>query len=130
MIWNSLRLKPPPTCDDDCSLGWRIEFRPMELQFTDFENAAFAVFLSLLTRAILSFRIDLRMLISLVEQNMQTAQQRNAIETKRFFFSTNQHQIQPMTIDQIINGYVSVSLLFFSFLFHFVCQLFRKILLV
>jgi len=119
MVWNSLRLKPPPTCDDDCSLGWRIEFRPMELQFTDFENAAFAVFLSLLTRAILSFRIDLRMLISLVEQNMQTAQQRNAIETKRFFFSTNQHQIQPMTIDQIINGYVSVSLLFFSFSFSF-----------
>jgi glutamate--cysteine ligase catalytic subunit len=31
MVWNTLRFKPPPT-PDQTSLGWRIEFRPMEVQ--------------------------------------------------------------------------------------------------
>lgn len=106
MVWNSLRFKPPPSSDEHHSLGWRIEFRPMELQLNDFENAAFAVFLSLLTRAILSYRIDLRMPISLVRQNMDQAQLRNTIRLNQFHFPTNEHRIQSMTIDQIINGYV------------------------
>jgi glutamate--cysteine ligase catalytic subunit len=33
MVWNSLRFKPPPT-QDDTSMGWRIEFRPMEVFIT------------------------------------------------------------------------------------------------
>lgn len=110
MVWNSLRFKPPPSSeDDDYSLGWRIEFRPMELQITDFENAAFSVFLSLLTRAILSYRIDLRMLISLVHENMHKAQQRNTIQLNQFHFPTNissssERSTRLMTIDEIING--------------------------
>jgi glutamate--cysteine ligase catalytic subunit len=27
--WNSLRFKPPPSADSD--IGWRVEFRPMDI---------------------------------------------------------------------------------------------------
>lgn len=110
MIWNSLRFKPPVT-DEMTSLGWRIEFRPMELQLTDFENAALSVFLILLTRSILSFEIDLRIPISLIHENMQRAQMKNTIQQATFFFRKTNH-ICEMTIDEIING--SVRFLSFS----------------
>lgn len=54
--WQSMRFKPPPP---NSGIGWRVEFRPLELQLTDFENAAFVVFVVLLTRAILSFKLNL-----------------------------------------------------------------------
>jgi hypothetical protein len=38
----------------------------MEIQMTDFENAAFSVFMVLLTRAIISFDLNFYMPISLV----------------------------------------------------------------
>ncbi|CAG2113465.1 unnamed protein product, partial [Medioppia subpectinata] len=40
--WQTMRFKPPPL--NQQSIGWRVEFRPMEIQMTDFENAAFSVF--------------------------------------------------------------------------------------
>ena len=45
--------------------GWRVEFRPCELQFTDFENAAAASFIVLLTRAILSYKWNLLIPLSM-----------------------------------------------------------------
>ena len=59
---------PPPTfflSPCACS-GWRVEFRPCEVQLTDFENAAFSVFIVLLTRTILSFGLNLYMPLSKV----------------------------------------------------------------
>ncbi|CAF0977804.1 unnamed protein product [Adineta steineri] len=111
MVWNSLRFKPPVS-EDSASLGWRIEFRPMELQITDFENAALSVFLTLLTRAILSYNIDLRMPISLVNENMERAQMKNNIQIKKFHFPTQifhdrncqKHETREMSMDEIING--------------------------
>jgi glutamate--cysteine ligase catalytic subunit len=58
----------------------------MEVQITDFENAAFSVFLVLLTRAILAFNLNLYMPISKVDDNMQRAQKRNAAREGKFFF--------------------------------------------
>ena len=29
-MWNTLRLKPPPLDDD--KMGWRVEFRPMDVK--------------------------------------------------------------------------------------------------
>lgn len=54
-VWQTLRFKPPlpPSCNSD--MGWRVEFRSMEVQLTDFENAAFAIFIVLLSRALLKF---------------------------------------------------------------------------
>jgi hypothetical protein len=42
-----------------------VEFRPCELQISDFENAAVVCFVVLLTRAILSYKWNLLMPISL-----------------------------------------------------------------
>ncbi|XP_054050103.1 glutamate--cysteine ligase catalytic subunit isoform X3 [Rissa tridactyla] len=53
--WQTMRFKPPPPNSD---IGWRVEFRPMEVQLTDFENSAYVVFVVLLTRVILSYKLD------------------------------------------------------------------------
>jgi glutamate--cysteine ligase catalytic subunit len=55
--WQTVRWKPPPprVTPEDPHIGWRTEFRSMELQLTDFENAAFTVFVVLITRVILAF---------------------------------------------------------------------------
>ena len=61
--WQTVRFKPPPA---NSSIGWRVEFRSMEVQVTDFENAAFAVFIVLLSRAIMEYQLNLYMPISKV----------------------------------------------------------------
>lgn len=62
--WQTLRFKPPPP---NSSIGWRVEFRSMEVQMTDFENAAYAVFIVLLSRAIMSMNLNFYMPISKVQ---------------------------------------------------------------
>eukprot|EP00163_Fabomonas_tropica_P020853 TRINITY_DN36761_c0_g1_i1.p1 TRINITY_DN36761_c0_g1~~TRINITY_DN36761_c0_g1_i1.p1 ORF type:complete len:692 (-),score=111.14 TRINITY_DN36761_c0_g1_i1:95-2089(-) len=81
--WNTVRFKPPPP---GTNIGWRVEFRPMEVQLTDFENAAFTVFSVLLSRVILSFDLNLYMPLSKVDENMQRAHARDAIHTQKFWF--------------------------------------------
>lgn len=61
--WQTVRFKPPPA---QSPIGWRVEFRSMEVQATDFENAAFAVFIVLLSRAIMEYQLNLYMPISKV----------------------------------------------------------------
>lgn len=61
--WQTLRFKPPPP---NSPIGWRVEFRTMEVQMTDFENAAFAVFIVLLSRAIMSQNLNFYIPISKV----------------------------------------------------------------
>ncbi|ORY31829.1 glutamate-cysteine ligase-domain-containing protein [Naematelia encephala] len=84
--WQTIRFKPPPV---NSPIGWRVEFRSMEVQMTDFENAAFSIFIVLLTRAILSFDLNFYMPISQIDENMQRAQQRNAARAGKFFFRRN-----------------------------------------
>ncbi|KAJ8908709.1 hypothetical protein NDN08_005414 [Rhodosorus marinus] len=84
--WNTVRFKPPPP---DSDIGWRTEFRSMEVQFTDFENAAFSIFIVLLSRVIIAFDLNLYMPISKVDENMQIAHERNAAESGRFYFRRN-----------------------------------------
>ena len=81
--WQTMRFKPPPV---NSSIGWRVEFRSMEVQLTDFENAAFALFIVLLSRALLQFDVNMYMPISKVDENMQRAQLRNAAAGQKFFF--------------------------------------------
>lgn len=82
--WQHIRFKPPPPGPD--GPGWRVEFRPMEIQLTDYENAAFSIFTVLLTRAILSFDLNLYMPIARVTENMETAHRRDAVNQERFWF--------------------------------------------
>jgi glutamate--cysteine ligase catalytic subunit len=86
--WQTVRWKPPPPRNgpNDPHIGWRTEFRSMELQLTDFENAAYAAFTVLLTRVILAFDLNLYIPISRVDANMQRAHSRNAAANGRFYF--------------------------------------------
>ncbi|XP_022239246.1 glutamate--cysteine ligase-like [Limulus polyphemus] len=84
--WQTVRLKVP---SPDGSIGWRVEFRPMEVQLTDFENAAYAVFVMLLTRVILSLKLNFLIPISKVDENYEEAQKRDAVRSRTFWFQTN-----------------------------------------
>ncbi|KAK4248793.1 glutamate--cysteine ligase [Corynascus novoguineensis] len=84
--WQHMRFKPPPA---DNNIGWRVEFRPMEIQITDFENAAFAVFIVLITRVILSYNLNFYIPIVKVDENMETAHARDAVLTRKFYFRRN-----------------------------------------
>ena len=81
--WQHMRFKPPPPSND---IGWRVEFRPMEIQITDFENAAFSIFIVLVTRAILSFDLNFYIPIPRTTENMETAHARNAVLDQKFYF--------------------------------------------
>ncbi|CAH1117918.1 unnamed protein product [Phaedon cochleariae] len=81
--WQTMRFKPPPP---NSTIGWRVEFRPCEVQITDFENAAIVCFIVLLTRVILSYQLNFLIPISKVDENMQNAQKRNAAREQKFWF--------------------------------------------
>ncbi|KAK5115342.1 Zn finger-containing GTPase- Activating Protein for ARF [Meristemomyces frigidus] len=81
--WQHMRFKPPPAGSD---IGWRVEVRPMEIQITDFENAAFAVFVVLITRAILSLDLNFYLPIPRTTENMETAHRRDAVLNDKFYF--------------------------------------------
>jgi glutamate--cysteine ligase catalytic subunit len=101
-----MRFKPPPP---NSNIGWRVEFRSMEVQLTDFENAAFSIFIVLLTRAILSFGLTFYIPISKVsetqnlnpmifdhlfcatkvDENMKRAHKRDACRSEKFMFRKN-----------------------------------------
>lgn len=108
-----MRFKPPPP---NSSIGWRVEFRPCEVQITDFENAAIVCFTVLLTRVILSYKLNLLIPISKVDQNMVKAQKRDAVKVEKFWFRRDitsdiksddtQSEYTEFTINEIINGKV------------------------
>ncbi|KAJ9630102.1 glutamate--cysteine ligase [Knufia peltigerae] len=81
--WQHMRFKPPPP---DADIGWRVEFRSMEIQITDFENAAFSIFIVLVTRAILSFDLNFYIPIPRTTENMETAHARDAVMKEKFWF--------------------------------------------
>ena len=73
--WQTCRWKPPPppsTHDgkEDPHIGWRTEFRSMEVQLTDFENAAFTVFVALITRVVLAFDLAFYIPLSKVSRSV------------------------------------------------------------
>lgn len=88
----------------DTQTGWRVEFRTAELQITDFENAAFVAFLSLLVRTILNELVDLRVAMSLVDENMRRAQKRDACIREKFHFRMNDGTVTELSINEIMNG--------------------------
>jgi len=104
--WQTVRFKPPPP---NSTIGWRVEFRSIEAQLTEFENAAFAVFVILLTRALSDSNLNLYLPLSKVDENMKRAHQRDAVKQQKFYF---RESVQPdsadsfreMTADEIING--------------------------
>lgn len=106
--WQTCRFKPPSPTNPE--LGWRVEFRPMEVQLTDRENAAFAVYSVLLARTLLHFQLSLYLPISLVDINLSRAQKRDAVLNDLFYTRTNitnnqeACSISLRTLDDIINN--------------------------
>ncbi|CAF1115023.1 unnamed protein product [Adineta ricciae] len=101
LVWNTLRLKPPPLDDD--LMGWRVEFRPMDIQMTDFGNAALTVFVALMTRVILTYNLDFAIPISQVNENMNRAHHRDSARQEKFYFRCG-NEISEMYMNEIING--------------------------
>ncbi|XP_034939693.1 glutamate--cysteine ligase catalytic subunit [Chelonus insularis] len=110
--WQSMRFKPPPP---NSSIGWRVEFRPCDVQLTDFENAALVCFIVLLSRVILSYNLNLLIPISKVEENMTRGVKRDAVNTEKFWFRKDitstadksqsiEEEYGEFTVNEIING--------------------------
>lgn len=94
--WQHMRFKPPPPGN---GIGWRVEVRPMEIQITDFENAAFSVFVVLITRALLSFDLNFYLPIPRTTENMETAHVRDAVNTQKFYFRKNPFPSRPVRMN-------------------------------
>ena len=107
-VWQDLRFKPPP--DPHSDIGWRVEFRPVEAQPSEFENSAFICFVVVLARAIVHFEVDLTIPMSMVHGNMERAQGNDACRKNLFSFRDNigacdeDEKISLMSIDAIVNG--------------------------
>ena len=94
--WQHMRFKPPPADND---IGWRVEFRPMEIQITDYENAAFAIFIVLVTRAIISFDLNFYIPIARTTENMETAHARDAVLEQKFYFRKDPFPSRPIKVN-------------------------------
>lgn len=103
--WQHMRFKPPPA---DNNIGWRVEFRSMEIQITDFENAAFSVFMVLVTRAILSFDLNFYVPIRRVDENMERAHGVDAVLKEKFYFRKNPFPLRPSRGNTGLGGDSSV----------------------
>ncbi|KAH7718887.1 Glutamate--cysteine ligase catalytic subunit [Aphelenchoides avenae] len=119
--WMNMRFKPPPP--DAPEIGWRVEFRPTEVQLTDFENAAYCCFVVLLTRVIVSYKLTFLSSISVITENMKRAQRRDAVLNEKLLFRARlatcdtppeakqglasrdpSFETVDMTVNEIVNG--------------------------
>mmetsp|Transcript_9920 Transcript_9920/g.36987 ORF Transcript_9920/g.36987 Transcript_9920/m.36987 type:complete len:708 (-) Transcript_9920:70-2193(-) len=111
--WQTVRFKPPPK-QDSAEIGWRVEFRVMELQLTDYGNASFSIFITLLIHAILKYNLKFYMPISKIDVNMCIAHRRDAVLDDEFYFVEDPfrkdevediHSVyRRMSADEIFNG--------------------------
>lgn len=121
-VWPHVDFKTPSSSGD---AGWRVEFRPMEIQLSDFDNAAFAIFMVLIRQAIAHYDLNFYVAIDKIADNMQRAHGRYAAVDQTFWFRKRCFPSQAhgkeaddkdlpelpdppedklMTIDEIING--------------------------
>ena len=82
--WNSLRFKNPPS--EDTEIGWRVEFRPMDIQLTDFENTALTVMVGMIANIVNHFDLDFIIPVSLIDENMRRAHEKDALLTQKYWF--------------------------------------------
>lgn len=92
--WQTIRFKPPSqdaTPENNLVPGWRVEFRPMEVQLTDFENAAYSIFMYLIVECLLTFGDDINPYIpmSQVWENMRIAHNRDSVISDTFYWKNN-----------------------------------------
>lgn len=129
-VWHAVRFKLPIT---ETGPGWCVEFRTMESQLTDKDNAAFAIFAYLLSRAIVTLNLNFYIPIDKVGESMEFVKERDAVRQRKMWFRragwlSGSHTVRPsrsmckeelhvnldnrsedkdfalMTADQIFNG--------------------------
>ncbi|KKY13817.1 putative glutamate-cysteine ligase [Diplodia seriata] len=105
----SVKLKHPSPDDD--ALGWRVELRSMENSLTDFENAAFVVFVALVRRAVdrsgSGGGVNWYVPMEQVWENMERAHARDAVRWQRFWWKWEGGEggeSALLTVDEIVNG--------------------------
>ena len=109
--WQTVRFKPPPP---NSNIGWRVEFRIMDISPTPFENAAMSVFVALLTRAIMKYDLVFYTKMSLVDENMGRAHIRDPCTQKYAFrkdpfvaldtVTDSDDEVAMLSVDEIFNG--------------------------
>ena len=111
--WQTLRFKVPDQSavpENKKAPGWRVEFRPCDVQITEFENAAYSVFIYLIVESILTFYDALNpyLPMSKVWENMAVAHHRDSVLRERFFwkktFNDDTGDSGLYTIDEIFHN--------------------------
>lgn len=107
--WNDVRLKPPPSMESP--IGWRVEFRSMDVQLTAELTFLFNHAVLILSRLLIHMRDKLNFYIpiSKIDENFRRANLRNAAIEQKFFFRTNVFDaglplIEELTIHEVFAG--------------------------
>lgn len=102
-VWSHVRLKIPEP--DAAGMGWRVEFRPMEVQLSDFANTALLIFLDLVRQVLanMSEQLELWMDLELVKENMDRAHARDAVRTRKLWFPCKGELVE-LSLNEIVNG--------------------------
>lgn len=118
--WHNVRLKAPlidnATEKKENSFSWRVEIRPIARQITEYENAyaSFVIFIMLLTKAILFYKLNFYMCLSKVDINCQKAVKIDAVRKEKFWWRTDSKAdtIDEMSISDIFcnknNGLLTI----------------------
>eukprot|EP00606_Chrysophyceae_sp_TOSAG23-5_P001247 GSChrysophyteH2.ASY1.ANO1.920.1 assembled CDS len=110
--WRTIRWKTPAleigqeAKKQSFGPGWRVEFRPLELSLTDFENAAYAICIVLLSRAILKLGLNFYMPMSLVEENLTRSEKKDACLDSKFWVPKNALK-NKLNCHELFNGSTS-----------------------
>lgn len=92
--WQTIRFKPPTQKaipSEKNVPGWRVEFRPLDVQLTEFENAAYSIFIYLVVETVLSSYNTLNPYLNMskVWNNMDIAHKRDSILNEKFHWKND-----------------------------------------
>lgn len=111
--WNDVRFKPPPSLDS--KIGWRVEFRSIDVQATAEQTFLFTHAVQVLSRILIKLHDELNFYIpiTLVDENFRRASLRGAATDQRFFFRTNIFSAGPavvaeLTLREVFEGKVGL----------------------
>lgn len=92
---NAVSLRPVKR--DDGKVGWRIVVSPMDMQLTDFENAAMTVFVAMVANIVNTFDLDFILPMSQVDENMKRANLKDAVTQGKFWWKVPREELAKIT---------------------------------
>ncbi len=97
-VWQNVRWKIPTNRED----SWRVEFRTMEIQLTDFENTAMILFTVLYARACQAYQINPCFDITKNNINMRFANRCENLSATMFWWKDQNGDVKLTEIETII----------------------------